>query len=213
MNSEKDSAFALVEIMKKKAPEYLDLMTAQSDAEFESAFDTILERAVSGIESNSKNFESLDEEGLSGVLALAISVPGLTVTQETNSNGHVDLTVVADHCFPMRKKLGEAKVYDGPEKHIKGVEQLLGRYTTGREGRGLLIVYFKKKDIADLVKKLRDRMDTDFPLSQQGKTLDHAIKWSFLSKHSHTCGEVLDVGHIGCNLYNGVDASKSAGTN
>ena len=213
MNSDKNSVFALVEVLRKKAPGYLDLMTAQSDAEFESAFDAILEQAVSGLESNSKNFASLDEEGLSGALALAINVPGLTVTPETNSNGHVDLTVVADHCFPMRKKLAEAKIYDGPEKHIKGLEQLLGRYTTGREGRGLLIVYFRKKDIADLVNKLRERMDTDYPLSQQGKTLDHAIKWSFLSRHSHSCGEVLDVGHIGCNLYNAVVASKSPGTN
>jgi hypothetical protein len=102
---------------------------------------------------------------------------------------------------PTRKKLGEAKIYDGPDYHIKGLQQLLGRYTTGKEGRGMLIVYFRKKNIAGLVKKLREKMDTDLPLSQQGPTCDHLIKWSFLSQHGHSSGETLEVGHIGCNLY------------
>ena len=33
---------------------------------------------------------------------------------------HVDITITADHCVPVRKKLGEAKIWDGPEYHIKG---------------------------------------------------------------------------------------------
>jgi hypothetical protein len=78
---------------------------------------------------------------------------------------------------------------------------LIGRYTTGREGRGMLIVYFRKKDIAGLVKKLRDTMDKNLPVAQQGPTSNHAIKWSFLSKHKHSSGEDLEVGHVGCNLY------------
>jgi len=190
----------LFDQIQTKAPEYIDLLTADSDSSFESAFVAILERAVHGLESNSKNFQKLDEEGLTAVLALALSVPGLTVTQETNSNGHVDLTVTADHCVPMRRKLGEAKVYDGPEKHLKGLGQLLGRYTTGREGRGLLISYVKKPGITQYVSNLRGKMDVDLPLQQQGSTKDLPMKWSFLSCHLHSCGEVLEVGHVSCNL-------------
>ncbi len=201
MNKQMDSANDLVDRIKRKAPEYLDLLTADTDADFESAFDALLEKAIADLERNKKNFEKLDEVGLSAVLASALSIPGLTVTQEAHSNGHVDLTIEADHCVPARKKLGEAKIYDGPVYHVKGLKQLLGRYTTGREGRGLMMVYVRKKDIAGIVRKLRETMDNDFPMKQKGNTSDHILKWSFLSTHVHDCGEDLQVGHIGCNLH------------
>jgi hypothetical protein len=195
-----NSLFELCEMLKQKSPEYFNLVTSKSASEFESAFDVLLEKAVSGLEQNKKKFESLDEDGLSGALALALSMPGLTVTRETNSDGHVDLTIEADHCSPARRKLGEAKIYDGPAYHFMGLEQLLGRYTTGREERGLLIVYFRKPNISGLMKGLRERMDSDLPCKQQGNTADHALKWSFLSAHAHACGDNLEVSHIGCNL-------------
>jgi hypothetical protein len=201
VNKQSDSAEALVDMIKRKAPEYLDLLTADTDEDFEAAFDAILGKAIASLEEDKTNFKTLGEDALSGVLAKALSIPGLTVTRETHSNGHVDLTIEADHCVPARKKLGEAKIYDGPEYHVKGLKQLIGRYTTGREGRGLLIVYVRKKDIAGLFKKLRQKMDSDFPMKQKGNTLDHTLKWSFLSSHDHDCGEDLQVGHIGCNLH------------
>jgi hypothetical protein len=122
-----DSLLKLIELMKQKAPSYFKLLAARTEDDFEAAFDAMLEHAVSTLEKNSKNFASLDEVGLTGVLASALSMPGLTVMQEAHSNGHVDLTIEADHCVPMRKKLGEAKIYDGPAYHISGLEQLLGR--------------------------------------------------------------------------------------
>lgn len=201
MSDTQSTLLDLVEQMQKKAPEYVDLLRAETDESFEIAFGSMLERAVQGIETNSKKFADLDEEGLTAVLSLALAMPGLTVTQETNSNGHVDLTVVADHCFPARKKLGEAKIYDGPEKHMKGLAQLLERYTTGREGRGLMISYVKKPGITQIVTKLRERMDQDKPSHQQCPTVDDPIKWAFLSKHAHSCGEILDVCHVSCNLF------------
>lgn len=201
MRSGNSSAFELVERIKRKAPEYLDLLTAETDAEFEAAFDIIVEKAVAHLEKNKKNFIELNEVGLSGVFAAAISIPGLTVMQESHSNGHVDISIEADHCVPMRRKLGEAKIYDGPEYHVQGLEQLLSRYTTGREGRGLLIIYVRKENIAGLVEKVRKKMDDDLPLKQKGKTVGHTLRWSFISTHAHSCGEDLQVGHIGCNLH------------
>lgn len=202
MIPEADSLLNLVEIMMRKAPEYFDLLTAKSEAEFELAFDTLLGKAVSNLEQNSKNFASLDEVGLTADLAHSLSMPGLSVTQEAHSNGHVDLTIEADHCVPARRKLGEAKIYNGPEYHVQGLGQLLKRYTTGREGRGLLIVYVRKQNISGLMKKIREKMDAEHPCQQQGDTVDHALKWSFLSSHAHSCGDHLDVSHVGCNLYN-----------
>lgn len=148
MSALENNLLTLLELNKQKAPEYYDLISAPDDPEFEKAFDAIMERAVSQLEENKTDFQSLGENGLSAALTLALSMPGLSATRETNSNGHVDITVVADHCSPIRKKLGEAKVYDGPEYHLGGLQQLLGRYTTGREGRGMLIVYFRKQNIA-----------------------------------------------------------------
>jgi hypothetical protein len=201
MSGTADNAFDLIEMMRQKAREYVDLLTATTEAEFEKAFDGLFQKAVMHLEANKKNFSKLDEEGLSAVLVAHLSIPGLSVSQETHSNGHVDLTIEADHCMPARKKLGEAKIYNGPAYHFEGLEQLLGRYSTGREGRGLLIVYCRKANIAGLVTNLRKKMDEDLPLNQQGRTMDHNLKWSFLSTHAHTCGDYLQVGHIGCNLY------------
>lgn len=201
MSDRDNSAAALVERLKRKAPELLDLLTAESEAEFEEAFAAILQTAVINLETNRKKYEALDEEGLSSVLAASLSMPGLTVSREAYSNGHVDLIIQADHCVPQRKMLAEAKMYDGPEHHIGGLKQLFTRYTTGREGRGLLVEYFKKQNIAGLVKKIRERMDSDLPLQQVGATADYLLKWSFISTHAHSCGESLQVAHIGCNLY------------
>jgi hypothetical protein len=197
----KNSVAELMERVRRKAPAYLDLITAETVDEFETAFTTILETAVSHMEKNKKKFAPLDEEGLSGVLAGSLTMPGLTVTQETNSNGHVDLTIEADHCTPVRTKLGEAKICSSPSYHMKGIGQLLGRYTTGRETPGLLVSYVRKEDIKAITAKLKAAMDKERSEKQVGQCRDHTLKWSLVTKHIHSSGEVVSVGHIGCNLY------------
>lgn len=196
-----NSAKNLVDRIKRKAPEYLDLLTAETDAEFEQAFESVLEKAVTHLEKNKIKFKVLNEEGLSAVFAAFLTIPGLSVTQESNSNGHVDLTIEADHCHPVRTKLVEAKIYDGPEYHLKGLRQLIERYSTGREGRGLLITYVRNKNISSLVLKLRQKMDKDYPLNQKDKTKELGMKWSFLSIHVHSSGQDVEVSHVGCNLH------------
>jgi hypothetical protein len=200
MNFDNNSVAEMFERARRKAPEYLDLLSSKTDAEFEAAFTPLLERAVSHLEANAKNFRTLDEVGLSGVLAGVLMMPGLTVTQESHSNGHVDLTIVADHSAPTLKKLAEAKIYRSPSYHIEGVSQLLNRYTTGREGSGFIISYIRKKDISGITTKVRAVMDAKLPESQIGPCENHELKWSFRSKHKHKSGEVLSLGHVGCNL-------------
>lgn len=195
------TALDLIEMIRRKAPEYLDLITATTEAEFEAAFDAVLGKAVAHLEKNKKNFDALDEEGLTGALAGALSIPGLSVTQETNSNGHVDLTIEADHCHPPRSVLGEAKIYHGPAYHLKGLEQLIGRYATGRDKRGLLISYVKQANISGLSKQLRAKMDAELPLQQKGPTADHLLIWCFSSAHTHSSGETIGACHIMCNLH------------
>ena len=196
-----NSVLAFAELLMKKSPDFVDLICAGTDDEFDKAFDAFIGGAVDHLEVNKKNFAALDEVGLSGVFAASLKMPGVTVLQEAHSNGHVDITVYLDHCTPVRKKLFEAKIYDGPSYHISGLEQLLNRYTTGREGRGVVLSYVKKKNIAQLVESVRAKMDEDLPCGQQGHTSDHTIKWAFLSHHAHSCGEELAVAHVSCNLF------------
>ncbi|MBS0123350.1 hypothetical protein [Thetidibacter halocola] len=185
----------------KKSPDFVDLICASTDDQFDKAFDAFVEGAVEHLEVNKKNFATLNEVGLSGVFTASLKIPGVSVCQEAHSNGHVDITVHLNYCTPVRKKLFEAKIYGGPSYHISGLEQLLSRYTTGREGRGVVLSYVKNKNIAQLVKSVRAKMDEDLPCSQQGHTSDHTLKWSFLSHHAHSCGEELAVAHVSCNLF------------
>ena len=196
-----NSVLALAELLIKKSPDYVDLICASTEDEFDKAFDAFIEKAVEHLEVNKKNFAPLNEEGLSSAFIGPLKLPGITVLQEANSNGHVDITVSLDHCTPIRKKLFEAKIYDGPSYHVSGLSQLLGRYTTGREGRGIVISYVRKKNIAQLVESVRAMMDADLPCYQEGPTSGHTLKWSFLSRHAHSCGETLAVAHVSCNLF------------
>src|SRR5262249_44367324 len=117
------------------------------------------------------------------------------------SNGHVDLTIEADHCTPAMIKLGEAKIYSGPSYHIRGIKQLLVRYTTGRETPGLLLSYVRKPDIKGITSKLRAEMDKKLPENQTGPCEGHKLKWSLATKHKHSSGEELSLSHVGCNLH------------
>jgi hypothetical protein len=187
--------------MERNSPATLDLFTAGTGEQFETAFETILSKIIAALEEDKKDLARLNEDGLSSILVIALNMAGLRATRETQSNGHVDLTIEITFGTLMRRKLGEAKIYNGPSYHVKGLQQLLGRYTTGRESQCLMIEYIKKPDIAGLVKKIRKRMDTDRPMRQQGKTRDNTLKWSFISVHKHSSGDKLQVGHYSCNLF------------
>lgn len=181
--------------------ETLDLITSTNEQEFDMAFDNWLMQAISKLEKDKKALKDLSEDALSSFLAAALSTPEMSVTREQHSNGHVDLTVTLNNSAPKRVKLGEAKIWNGKKYHVEGLGQLLNRYTTGRECRGFVISYVRLKDIKDLFEDLRKYIDSEKPFDLQGLCADHNIKWSFISKHKHSSGELTPVCHIGCNLY------------
>ncbi len=191
------------ELVKKLSPVTIDLVTSNSDEEFDSAFDNWLTHAIAKLESDKKGFKDLGEDSLSSVLACALSTPELSVTREENSNGHVDLTIKLIFSLIPRTKLGEAKIWRGNEYHIKGLDQLINRYTTGRECRGFVITYVKKPNIRKLFHDLKEHIDQTEPFGLTEPCLEHGdrIRWSFISKHNHMSGEVISICHIGCNLY------------
>lgn len=192
--------YDLTNQLLQQSPEHLDLFASLTDDEFQIAFDSLLGKALAGLEESKKGFQSLDEPALSAVLRLAMLVPGLSVALEQHSNGHADLTFESYRLGIARRILGEAKIYDGPKYHIDGVGQLLG-YMTGRELRGLMVVYMRKANGSVLMKKIRDTMDGDKPGDQQGITTSHLLKWAFDSSHLHTCGDNVRISHVACNLY------------
>lgn len=192
--------YDLTNQLLQQSPEHLDLFASLTDDEFQIAFDSLLGKALAGLEESKKGFQSLDEPALSAVLRLAMLVPGLSVALEQHSNGHADLTFESYRLGIARRILGEAKIYDGPKYHIDGVGQLLG-YMTGRELRGLMVVYMRKANGSVLMKKIRDTMDGVKPGNQQGITTSHLLKWAFDSSHLHTCGDNVRISHVACNLY------------
>lgn len=201
VRADTDTLAYYAELIKRKAPEFFDLFTAGTQQQFEDACEALLQEAVAHLERNKANFNGLNEVGLTAIVVASLTMPGLRVTQEEHSNGHVDLTIQAEHCVPMRRKLGEAKIYSGPAYHEKGLKQLIDRYSTGRESRGLLLNYVRKENIAEVINDLRKNLDKSLPEKQKGPTQDHKLKWSFSSVHGHSSGEELAVDHVGCNLY------------
>jgi hypothetical protein len=108
------------------------------------------------------------------------------------------VTITGYLCSPEQKRLGEAKLYKGYNYHIGGLKQLLG-YMSGRAS-GYLLNYVRKRNIATLVKKLREEMNKKLPFDQSGTCTDHKLKWSFSSVHDHDSGEQVKVWHIGFNV-------------
>jgi hypothetical protein len=123
---------------------------------------------------------------IAGRVSLALYTAGPTLSRVCGSphgraevsaavrvrQGVIDLTIEANHCTPGQIKLAEAKIYDGPPYRVNGLSQLLERYSTGREGRGLQSAMFVSRT-SKIVAKLRERLDEDLPSLQKGPTRDH----------------------------------------
>jgi hypothetical protein len=203
MYQQADSLREMVDQIRMRYPglEPLRLIISQTDAEFDDALEGLFEQAVDYLEKNANHLNKLDEEAISSFLIAFLNMPGVKVSQETHSRGHVDITIEAVITSPLRRRLGEAKIYNGPAYHVKGLEQLINRYTTGREGSGIVVEYIKDQGIAGLVKKIREHLDQIMPCTQNGISQDHWIKWAFITHHIHSSGEKFRVLHINCNLY------------
>jgi len=190
--------------LQKRAPEVIDLATAVSEEEFAAFLDRLLERAASEMEASSNEFCDLDEVGLSAIVAISLNgMPGIRVIREGHSNGHVDLTITIDLTSPIQRRLAEAKIEDGPSYHVKGLDQLLGRYSTGRDRYAWLLEYVKKPNIKNRLEAIRAHLDKVKPRNQKGDCRDHDqhLKWFFHSDHLHSSGEQITVTHVGINLY------------
>lgn len=198
----RSSLLEYFKLLDSKMPEAIDLIASESTKEMDVIIDSYLIRAIHHLEKNKKNFKDLDEEGLSAIFAAYMTIPDIViVTQETNSNGHVDITMSIEINPEPYERLAEAKIWRGSEYHIKGLDQLIHRYSTGREGKGVMISFVKTAKIKNLFEKLKEAMNQDRPCDQIEDCKDYEAHWAFLSKHEHNSGEEIEVIHVGCNLY------------
>ena len=202
MNNSLKTAEDLFDQIEASRPLAIVLATAKSSEEWTSAIERLLELAIRDLESNKTHFHELGEEALSAHIASAMRIPDIiSVVLEAHSNGHVDLTIDAV-CSPrLFRTLGEAKIEKSYAYHVKGLNQLLRRYSTGREERGFVLAYVKQKEASKRMKKIRTKMDEKRPEEQVRETTDHHIRWSFISEHQHDCGDEVQVCHVGCNLF------------
>lgn len=175
-----------------------DLLLAKTEREFIGATEGAIERAMKTIENGSKEYSTLNEPGLSHLLADCLNLMGWRATAETNNNGHVD--VVVECAFGRHwKYLGECKLHKGYQYHVDGCEQLLG-YCTGREPRAFCMDFIDATDAFKKMRKLRADMDEQRPLKQKAAGADHSILGAFLTGHAHESGAVVEILHLGCSV-------------
>ncbi len=175
-----------------------DLLLAKTEPEFIVATEGAIDRAMKTIENGSKEYSTLDEPGLSHILADFLNLMGWRATAETNNNGHVD--VVVECAFGRHwKYLGECKLHKGYQYHVDGCAQLLG-YCTGREQRAFCMDFFKKVGAFKKMAKLRKDIDEKRPLEQTAASIGHNIVGSFLTNHRHTSGSEVEILHLSCSV-------------
>jgi hypothetical protein len=198
-----DSLTALVDELTTRCPQLhlLKMLSASSDEDFDTALEELLEAAVIHLENNAPHLANCDEETITAFLIAYLNMPGfLRALQEAYTKGHVDITIEAEPALPLRRRLGEAKIYDGPSYHVKGMNQLVNRYSTGRYSTGIMIEYFIKPNIKIFIERIKKHLNKTKPCSQSGECEDHHMKWAFTTHHHHISGETIRVLHLNCNM-------------
>jgi hypothetical protein len=182
------------------SPPALRVWTATNETEFCAAVEDAVHAALLQIEAGARQYAVLEERGLSLLLAQLLVAGSLSAVAEGYHNGHVDVTV--SHPAGLAgAMLGECKIYRGLEHHCEGCEQLLKRYSSGRSARAFCLDFFTKPGMYEKLKKLREEFDAKRPLDQLDNATDHGIKGAFPTAHKHFTAAVVELLHLGCNVY------------
>ena len=181
-------------------PELLKLVAAENEAEFVAAVEQVLGRAVNTIQNGAKQYREMDERGLSLLLADLMNHSGVSATAERFNNGHVD--VVVEHLLGGRwRYLGECKIHGGYQYHLAGCEQVLS-YCGGQERRAFCLDFFKKSEMYERLKQLREQFDAELPAKQDGASVEHVVVLgAFLTTHEHASGSRVEILHLGCRVH------------
>ena len=182
---------------------------SEDESQFVKGVDLLLDAAIRRLEEDAATHGSLGELTLSTMLSNLIGYAA-RCEKESYRNGHVDVAI--RHARKQFQYLGECKIFGGFEKHCAGCNQLLNRYSSGRDARGFVLEFFNRPRMYELLADLRTNFDQKIPLKMKGsaKSHDH-IKGAFLSLHRHFTQTYIEVLHLGCNLYiPGISKSKTS---
>jgi hypothetical protein len=200
-----------LQYLDSKIPGTGRLYFSTNEREFIEAVDLILEIAIRRLEENAATHNSLGELELSTMLSDLIRQAAIPCAKEVYRNGHVDVAIG----HPRKQQfqyLGECKIYDGFIRHCGGCDQLLNRYSSGRDVRGFVLEFFNRPGMYALLDSLKARFDQDFPLEMKNSSTPHGhIKGAFISLHTHFTQTDVEVLHLGCNLHiPGITKSKTS---
>lgn len=171
-----------------------------TEVELDEALELKITAVIRWLEEHANDLGPNSEDSISTTLTGKLSIDGIIdVTRETSNRGHVDITI--NLVQSSRKRLGEAKIYDGYAYHEKGIQQLVERYSTGRERSGYMFCYVKVSDIKGKMARLRAECDARKPCGQNATSVQYKEKWAFETRHAHASGENLRVVHFGVNLH------------
>ena len=179
------------------------LMRAQappSHDEFVKALYRELRSAIRYLEGMAEQLGGDGEEKITSILIASMRGFGFKLTAETRHRGHVDLTAhpELDESYQW---LAEAKVFKGSyEKLTKGMKQLLGRYSSGRDPDAGMIVYMPTEKLVKRLRTWRQRVEAD-PVEACTSCKDCGDPFGFVSSHPHSSGSDVRVRHFWANLY------------
>ena len=196
-----DDLAAYVAYVRTQNPHSIAVFTSRNEQEFIDAVEGALLHSIMALETGCREFATLPEIALTKMLSRDLNAASIPSTAEEHTNGHVDFTIKHPGGRPHRY-LGECKIWKGPSYHVKGMKQLLSKYSTGRHRRGCCLEFVRGKDLAGKFSSLREYLDRKRPLQQLGDAVTHeTIKSGFVTSHRHESGWDLEVLHFGCNLH------------
>lgn len=152
------------------------------------------------IEAGARRFCTLCEVGLSQMLTSFLDSGGVPAVSEGNHNGHVDI-VLSHPANKFADLLCECKKYRNFSWHCEGCNQLLNRYHSGRASRAFCLEFVTIPDMYGRLSQLRTECEKQKPHEQRGTCSDHWMKGAFVTAHEHFTGSVVEIVHMGCNVY------------
>lgn len=196
-----------------KLEEFLENIDPQGFEEFCRSVQLTLNSAIQSIEKNADKYYNLSEEQLSTTISLLIERSGYKTKNEPSNRGHIDIFVEKDGY----EWFIEAKIAYNNNKIFEGLLQLTSRYLTNQKSACLLL-YFKKRDVksdfTNWMKFIEEKEwaiyakendiyeDCDFSFKNTViKSKSTCFGYGFMSDLKTTAGEVVDIYHVGVNLY------------
>jgi hypothetical protein len=148
------------------------------------------------IEEGAKEYHPLNEDGISNLFKDFSNSFVFTVTRETNSRGHVDLTFIAP-LFTDESNFnykGEAKIWSSYRKAIDGFKQLNG-YLTGLPPYGFMLFYYKTQECEPQFKEYEAKL-----IAEEGGAVTSKNSRYFYSSHTHFSGADVTIDHYAVHI-------------